>query len=385
VKLLIVVPWGERLGGAESMLWGFLRRFNRRELEARVVFLRTGPFQGEVSALGIPTLVLPASRLRDLGNARRTVFSLAHVLRLERPDLILNWMPKTQLYGAVAAMLADMANRVIWWQHGMTQGHWIDRLATLLPARAVGCSSSASATAQASLWPRRRTFVVYPGIEVPQSAPTSERRALRCRLAIPPQRTVIGIVGRLQPSKGQDRLLRAVWELRQRQHNVHGLFVGGNAHNLSPGYERSLHRLADELGVSDAVTFTGQVPDADQHIGAMDVLVSLSDSESFGLTLVEAMARCVPVLTFGGDGRDEVIDHEAGVLVSHRDQQSLVEALERLVTNPGRRRQLASNGRARYEACFRLDEMTEKLTSALHRAVVDSPAPDLAAEATQPK
>jgi hypothetical protein len=151
VKAVVTVPWGERLGGAENMLWAFLRR------------LATG-------------------RLRDVRRLGASVRALASLMRAERPDLILNWIAKAQVYGGAAAALAGMSDRVVWWQHSVSDGHWLDRAATLVPACAVGCSSSAVAAAQASLRPRRRTFVVHPGVDPASNGPRRQR-APRARTA----------------------------------------------------------------------------------------------------------------------------------------------------------------------------------------------------------
>ena len=92
-----------------------------------------------------------------------SVLSLSRLLRRRRPDLIVNWIAKAQLYCSPAAVLAGMSDRLVWWQHDIPSGYWLDRLATALPALAVGCSSRASALAQSARLPSRRTFVVAPG------------------------------------------------------------------------------------------------------------------------------------------------------------------------------------------------------------------------------
>src|SRR5512133_1504556 len=178
LKLLVTVPWGDRAGGAENMLWTFLRHVDRSRIEPTVVFFDRGPFEREVAGLGMRTAVVPSGRLRELGRAAHVVQAVRAVLRTEEPDLILNWSAKTQLYGASAAAAAHVRDRVLWWQHAVPRGHWLDRLATLLPARAIGCSSFESSQAQAHLRPRRPRFVVHPGIEAPPSN-VPERAALR--------------------------------------------------------------------------------------------------------------------------------------------------------------------------------------------------------------
>jgi glycosyltransferase involved in cell wall biosynthesis/GT2 family glycosyltransferase len=361
-KVLITVPLGERLGGAENMLWTFLRHVDRGRVQPVVVFLHRGRFATEVRGLGVQTIVLEAGRLRQGWRFLRTVHSLMNVLRSEQPDLVVNWMGKSQLYGALAAALAGMTDRVIWWQHLTPDGHWLDRLATLLPARGVGCSSIASATAQRRHRPVRPTFVVHPGIDSPPALAEKEARELRRGLGIPDGRTIVGILGRLQPWKGQDRFLRALAILRARGHAVHGLVVGGDAYGLAPGFARHLDELARTLKLSGSVTFAGQVETAGPYLGVMDILVNASVGEPFGIVLIEAMAMGLPVVAVERGGPTEIVEAgRSGLLVPRGDAVELADAVERLVCDGVLRRRLGERGRERFQQRFRAERMTREL------------------------
>jgi hypothetical protein len=73
MKLLVTVPWGDRAGGAENMLWTFLRHVDRSRNEPKVVFFEHGPFEREVAGLGMRTAVVPSGRLRELARATGVV------------------------------------------------------------------------------------------------------------------------------------------------------------------------------------------------------------------------------------------------------------------------------------------------------------------------
>ena len=348
------------------MLWMFLKHVDRDRISLLVVFLQPGGFETEVSELGIPTAVVPTGRLRQAGKLAQATWMLNLLLREHQPDLLLNWSPKTQLYGSAAALLAGRADRVVWWQHGVSKGHWIDRLATMLPTRAVGCSSHSAAQAQLTFRPRRRIFVVNPGIEPPKRLTKSELEVLRSRLEIPPTGSIVGTVGRLQPDRGQHRMLMVLASLRKRGHHVHGLVVGGNAYKLSPAYEAYLRRLVDELDLVGAVTFTGQVPDAGPYIQLMEILVNPSLGESFGIAMLEGMALGVPVVAFNGTGPAEIIDsNESGLLVPPGNEPLLAEALIQLLTDADMRRRLADGAMRRFYSRFTAQRMAEGCMSNL--------------------
>jgi glycosyltransferase involved in cell wall biosynthesis len=368
MKLLVTVPWGERAGGAENILWTFLRHVDRRRFEPELVFFEDGPFVREVQGLGVNTVVLRSGRLRELPRAARVVRALADLIRSKRPDLVLNWSAKTHLYGASAARMASATDRVIWWQHGIPDGHWLDRLATALPTRAVGCYCAEASVAQSRLRPRRPSFVVHPGIDIPAPLSESDRVELRARLGLTEDSSVVGIVGRLQPWKGQHRLLIALACLIRANHSVHGLIVGGNAYDLSPGYEPYLHRLAGALGIADHVTFTGQVPDGWKYVQAMDVFVNASIQEPFGVVLLEAMAAGLPTVAFASGGPREIIEPgRSGLLVEDITEEGLAAAIEQLIIDPNLRERLGEGARDRVQQRFTARRMTRDLEAKLER------------------
>jgi glycosyltransferase involved in cell wall biosynthesis len=343
MRILVTVPWGRRLGGSEDMLQTALDGASAAGHEFDIVFLEGGPWADELVRAGFHVEVIAAGRLRQVHRVLTTVVRLAGLMRARQPDLILNWQPKMQLYGAPAAMLTGMSDRVLWWQHGMPRREWVDRCATALPAIAIGCSSRASARAQARLRPSRPTFVVAPGTRVPE--PHSNGSPLR----LPPDVPAVGLVGRLQPWKGQDRLLQAQALLRGRGYDIHTVIVGGDAHGLSPEYASSLPALVGRLGLGDAVTMTGQVSDAGPYIEQMDILVNASDGEPFGIVLLEGMARGVPVVAVDSGAPGEFVeDGRTGVLARSGEPSALADAIEPLLSSADLRRTIGQAGRERF-------------------------------------
>lgn len=365
-SVLVIAPWGERKGGAENLLWSWVRHADRNAIEPTVALLGPGPFAAELRAAGVRTWTIPAGRLRQPQRIAGTVRALAALMRRERPALVLDWSAKTHLYGAPAAALAGLRGHLAWWQHGVPDAEWLDRLATRLPARAVICSSHAGARAQARLRPRRPTAVVHPGVETRTPPAPEELAELRRRLGLPAEVPVVGMVARLQPWKGQDRLLRALALLRDRGVAVHGLVVGGEAFGVSTGYAAELRALAAELGLEAQVTFTGQVDDPTALTCLMDVAVNLSAAEPFGISLVEAMALGRAVLAVDSAGPSEIVEPEvSGVLVPDGEPETVAGALARLLGNPDLRRRLGAAAQGRHRERFAVEAMAARLTTEL--------------------
>jgi glycosyltransferase involved in cell wall biosynthesis len=341
VRILITVPWGERLGGAEAMLASILDGPRDHGHEIELVFLGPGPWPAELAAAGYRTTVIEAGRLRHVHRTVATVARLASMMRRRQPDLILNWSAKTHLYGAAAAALAGMADRLLWWQQAIPpRTGWLDRTATRLPARAILCYSQAAAKAQAQLAPLRPTFVIHAGAPVPD--PTSGPADIDLPAGVP----VVGLVGRLQPWKGQDRMLQAQALLKQRGLDMHLLIVGGDSYGLSPQYASSLPALAERLGLVDDVTMTGEVPDAGPYMQRMDILVNASDPEPFGIVILEGMARELAVVAVNSGGPAEFVnDGATGVLARSGSPQDLADAIAPLLQSSQMRATLGATAK----------------------------------------
>jgi glycosyltransferase involved in cell wall biosynthesis len=366
VRILITVPWGQRLGGAEAMLQGVLDGGGEVGHELELVFFEPGPWPQELRQAGFRVEVIEAGRLREAHRWLATVLRLRRVLRARRPDVILNWSAKTQLYGSPAAVLAGMSDRVVWWQQAIPRRgwrDWLDGLATLLPAAAIGCYSAAAVRAQERLFPARPTFAVAAGSPVPEPQPPAT-------LELPADVPVVGLVGRLQVWKGQDQLLRAQAILQERGHRLHTLIVGGDSYGLSPEYSASLEPLARELGIADSVTMTGEVPDAGPYMQRMDILVNASEAEPFGIVILEGMARGIPVVAVNAGGPEEIIeDGRTGVLARSGQPDALADALEPLLASAELREQIGHEGRARFTEEYTTAAMRRRFFERLEEVV----------------
>ncbi|MHB8233579.1 MAG: glycosyltransferase [Solirubrobacteraceae bacterium] len=360
MRVVIIVPWWERLGGAEAMLHTILQGSDSSGHEIELIFFEDGLWPAELRAAGFRVEIVRSGRVRQLHRLVATIFRLAALFRERRPDVILNWAAKTQIYGSPAAMLAGMGDRVLWWQHAIAGRHWLDLSANALPARAIACYSTAAASAQQRLWPHRETIVIPAGatplVDVTRSPP----------LQLPDGVPIVGIVGRLQPWKGQDRLLRAQALLHERGQALHLVIVGGDSYGLSPDYAASLPQLIAELGLQTSVTLTGEVEDAMPFIQQLDVLVNASDPEPFGIVLLEGMAAGVPVVAVDSGGPPDIIEHaRTGILAPSGSPADLADALAPLLGSPKLRRELGEAGRQRFMRDYTDDAVRKRFFTAL--------------------
>jgi glycosyltransferase involved in cell wall biosynthesis len=175
-------------------------------------------------------------------------------------------------------------------------------------------------------------------------------------------RRVIGTIGRLSEEKGLHVLIEATPRLLEKDPATRILIVGdGPLSNM-------LKQRAQQLAVSHAVAFVGYQSDVVSAYRAMDVFVSLSRYEGFGVALIEAMALKVPVIATKVKGTvDAVLDGETGILVPYNDAMAIVSAIERLFNKPSMRDRLCENA-AKFtrENCSR-QQMTTQIESLYYR------------------
>ncbi|MBC7171974.1 MAG: glycosyltransferase, partial [Polyangiaceae bacterium] len=196
--------------------------------------------------------------------------------------------------------------------------------------------------------PDRKITLIPNGVERPVLPDAEGVAALRAEVGIPEDAFVVGSLGRLvDEHKRFSDLLRATAALRDELPSLHLLIAGEG-----PDRE-ALEALADALGIAQRVSFAGYRADVGAMYALMDVFALVSNRESFGLVLAEAMYVGLPVVCTGiGGMRDVVLDGETGLYVGLGDVDAIARALARLAREPALREALGAKGRERAERLF---------------------------------
>ena len=186
-------------------------------------------------------------------------------------------------------------------------------------------------------------FVVTPGVDLQRFTPGTGKAAARAKLNIAPDAYVLTFVGRIQPHKGPEVLVRAVAEMVSHSPHLRAklalVIIGGASGSGSSEPDR-LKALAKFLGIEDIIHFMPPVsrdvlPD---WYRAADLVCVPSYSESFGLVALEAQACGTPVVaTAVGGLRTAVADGISGSLVDGHDPRAWSAVISRLLADPARR------------------------------------------------
>jgi glycosyltransferase involved in cell wall biosynthesis len=353
---LLVSHTGEP-GGSNAVLAALLEH-RPGGTEPACVFLAPGPEEGRAARLGARVAVVPTGRAREVHKAPRAVGALRGAIRAHRADLVFAHTTKAHLYAAAAAALEGVP--YLWWQHKLPGQERFDALADRLPAGAIVCSSEWTAALQRRRSPRTAVHTIHPGTALPPDPGPREGEG-------------VVLAARLQRWKRVERLVAAVPHVLEALPGTRFTVLGGEDPAIDPGYLDELRALAGRLGAGDAVTFAGHVPDAAERIGRAAVLAHAAGEEPFGLVLVEALARRVPVVGPAEGGAAEIVrDGTDGLLVDVADPRAFAGALVALLRDPARRAAMGAAGRERVAERFTVERMAASAW-ALSRQVAARP------------
>ncbi len=292
MKVLHVIT-GLGVGGAELQLRSVLQH-SRHQCDV-VTLYNPGAVAGMISEDGV--------RVRDLGMTRNTELSalgrLTRLIRAGGYDVVHTHLYRSCIYGRLAARLAGTPV-VVTTEHSIGETHLERRrmtsgvralyLGTDLCSDATIAVSAAVATRLTKWGVAARKIEIIPnGLDFTRVAfDAAARDRIRDEFALPRDAFVIGVLGRLDPIKRFDLVIRAAAPLLDDQHRL--LIVGDG--QIRPDLEAEAARH----GVADVVTFAGERHDVAAMLSALDLFIASSEQETFGLSVLEALANGIPAL-----------------------------------------------------------------------------------------
>jgi glycosyltransferase involved in cell wall biosynthesis len=286
------------------------------------------------------------------GNALNisSAWSLAKFARDNRIEIIHAHMARDYPLAAVAVGRSGGARLVIT-RHVLFPLGQIHRLTRRRVSRVIAVSQAVAASLrEQNIFDDRAIRVVHNGIDL-------DRFAFNQRQSSPidgPLR--VGIIGELSPIKAQTDFVRAA-ALVAAQHSTVQFVIAGKD-NSGGAERRELDELIKRLDIQNRTTVDESNIDVPSFLQTLDVFVSASRSEAFGLAIVEAMAAGVPVIATATEGAAEIInDGETGLLTPIGDATQLAQKLNSLLSDPAKRNSLAVNARRDVAERFALDRM----------------------------
>ncbi len=344
-RVLFVLPFGQR-GGAESMISRLLSGL-AGSVDARAVLLDDGPFASTLRDAGVPVEVLEMPGKQGLARFPMAARRVAE--RNRDVDVVHANGTKGALFGILLARRLGVP--LVW----LKPDHFFDgRVARAIGRRCdrVVCVSEAMAAQFGSI--ADRVSVVYPGAVLPDRVePMGEVPLIAC-------------MGRLDPLKGFDDLIRAVAVLRDRGVAAQ-IKIAGPSDRMHPDYAQHLGELVAELDLGDRAEVLGWVEDYDELFNGARLLATASrspkpgsPSEAAPTVLMDAMARGRPVVAQLEAGTAEVVG-DGGTLVDGVTPERLAAAIEPYLVDRDLAAATGLRGRERAERLFDQSITTDRM------------------------
>lgn len=319
-----------------------------------------GPFYKDMSDRGYRMYSIPISRsMFSLLSHLRSIWDIYKLCRKERFDVLHVHTPVAALLGRIAGRMAGVP-LIVYTAHGFyfhdEMPDWKYRVFVLLE-RFCGrltdliftqSSEDAETAIAERILPKEKVTAIGNGVCVGTFNPDKMIRGqMRVALQLSMESMVIGLVARLVREKGLVEFLEAAVDLGGRFPHLNFIIVGerlSSDHDVP--IQKELRDAQEVLG--SRLIVMGYRSNISELLGAMDLFCLPSYREGMPRSIIEAMMMELPVVATNIRGvREEVIPNKTGLLVPTKDVAALKRALESLIIDPEKSRQMGRFGRRR--------------------------------------
>jgi len=369
-------------GGAQESYSGLLLRLDRTKYDVRALSLSAGSAVQRLRRLGVSVEVI------EQADDEATIRELAAYLRREEIDLVHAHMYRAEVLGTRAAVAAATPVILATVHSSRVRSEtdvavlaaltpYMDRL--IVPSTSIECKVAREGRRGA------RFSVIPSGVDLSRFAATPPPCSLRAEFGIPCDAFLAGVVARLEPEKGHRYLIDAWPSVVARVPDAWLAIVGSGS--LAAELLARTHSLPEPA--RSRIVFTGRRDDISAVTADLSVAVLPSLREAQGISILEAMARCRPVIASDVGGIPEVITSGVdGLLVPPASSSSLADAVVRLALSPSLRRRLGEAGRETVVSRFSIDAQVARIEEIydeeLLRSGASAPQPPASASGSAP-
>jgi glycosyltransferase involved in cell wall biosynthesis len=220
-------------------------------------------------------------------------------------------------------------------------------------------------------YPKHKIQVVPLGVDTARIKSNDNfRTTSRKHFLLNPEVYVFGVIGRLDPLKGQHLAVEALHRLHERNIKAHLLVVGESTRNEGNEYEVSLRKQIAQFTLQEYVHIRPYTAEVFHFYHAIDAFILSSKGETFGTVTIEAMAMGLPIIGTNSSGTPELLNHgECGLLVKPDDANEWSKAMERVFEGGDPIIQMAMSAKERFIANYSKEasvaamcEVVEQLT-----------------------
>lgn len=356
--LLVVDQLSKTLGGGERVALRLAQLLPQYGFRVSILTFLADPACKALEAPPCSIFVLPLQRTYGL-TAIRAALALRRFLHTGNIRLVQTFFESSDLWaGLVTKTMSDA--KLIWSRRdmGILRGrkHEIAyRLLAGLPDAVFAVSDQVRQHCIAvDKISAGKVRTVYNGLDIAKWQSDSSR-------ARSTDEPVITTIGNIRRVKGHDLFIRAASIVKDRFPHAKFCIAGAV---LEPDYYAELKALVSSLALEERFAFLGPVDDVRGLLSCAEVFVLPSRSEGFSNSIVEAMASGLPVVATDVGGNSEAVENcVSGVIVPPEDVQALARALDDLLADPTRAREMGEAGKAIARRKFSIEAMMSETVS----------------------
>ena len=364
---ILQISSAQSLGGGERHLADLANGLARRGHDVYVALRPNSPLIQELAALPNEHITtLPLRNSLDAISAQ----DLSRLVRRNKIQIVHAHMARDYPLAAYAAR-ANAASKLIITRHVLFTLSRLHRITLSRAARIIAVSNAVAFRLRAdAIAPAEKISVVLNGIDTARFSETKatfNRQQFLGSWKLPKESLLVGTVGELTPLKGQEEILHAASQLLKQLPQTH-FIIAGVDHSREKKHRTRLEQLIKELNLTTQVSLVGWLDDLAELYCALDVFVSASHTESFGLAIAEAMASGTAVVATESEGASELIKADkTGLLVPIGNVDKLAESILLLLRDKEERVRLGGAAQQLAAANFSLERMIAE-TEAIYRA-----------------
>ena len=254
---------------------------------------------------------------------------IADFVRENHIEIIHAHVPRDYIPASIAC-LATKRSKFVLTRHMLSPLKPFNKFALKNLSKAIGVSEFVGGELR-TVFPERKVTVIPNGLDLENLRDRSVlRNEFRSFHDIAPDVPIVGTLGELREAKGQRDFILAAAEVAKRIPDC-WFVVTGLDHTADKSFRRELRRLANVLGIGERVLWLDWLDDTAPFYAAIDVFVSPSHAESFGLAILEAMIRGTPVIATATEGARELLG-SGDLLVPTHDPVKLADAICDILT-----------------------------------------------------
>ena len=354
-------------GGGERHFVDLCRGLSLRRHEVFVALRPTNEWQARLDFLP-PKNILHVSLRNAFGVL--SAQKIAEFVRVNNIEIVHAHAARDYIPASLACRMAKTAKFVLT-RHVLFPLKSVHRLTLNNLSAAIAVSKPVEANLQ-KIFSKEKVILISNGIDVDSRMNVNReklRQEFRFEHNISFDAFLVGTIGELKILKGQRDFILAAQIVAQKFPEAHFVIVGKD-NSFKQDFRRELKRLVKIFRLEERFLWLDWVEDTTPLLAALDVFVSASHTESFGLAILEAMAIGGAIAATGTEGANELLQtNVSGKIIPMKDPTKLAEAISELLSDEKLRETLGKNAQARAKEKFGLERMIEE-TERVYQSVI---------------